>query len=157
LQVASKIKNFGWRVLHGAIPCKGILANRHIENSSSCPACHEGCEILNTFCSPAIVSKGYGNDLVFGTRWREFWHQIDQGLADFINNSRPVMNLNQVGLTELILTGGWYIWWERRKFVHGEAIQQPMQSALSIASLTTNYKTAMKKSIKQREGWKITP
>jgi len=29
-----------------------------------------------------------------------------------------------------------------------------MQSALSIASLMTNYKTAMKKSIKQREGWK---
>jgi hypothetical protein len=26
-----------------AIPCKGILANQHIENSS-CPACHEGCE-----------------------------------------------------------------------------------------------------------------
>jgi len=67
------------------------------------------------------------------------------------------MNLNQVGLAELILTGGWYIWWERRKFVHGEAIQQPMQSALSIASLTTNYKTAMKKSIKQREGWKRPP
>ena len=78
-------------------------------------------------------------------------------LADFINNSRPVMNLNQVGLAELIPTGGWYIWWERRKFVHGEAIQQPMQSALSIASLMTNYKTAMKKSIKQRKEWKRPP
>ena len=67
------------------------------------------------------------------------------------------MNLNQVGLAELILTGGWYIWWERRKFVHGEAIQQPMQSTLSIASLMTNYKTAMKKSIKQRKEWKRPP
>jgi hypothetical protein len=44
LQVPSKIKIFGWRVLHGAIPCKGILANRHIESSSSCLACDDGCE-----------------------------------------------------------------------------------------------------------------
>jgi hypothetical protein len=25
-----------------------------------------------------------------------------------------------VGLAELILTGVWYIWWERRQYVHGE-------------------------------------
>jgi len=33
LQIPSKIKIFGRRVLHGDLPCKGILANRHIENS----------------------------------------------------------------------------------------------------------------------------
>jgi hypothetical protein len=44
LDVPAIIKIFGWRVLHGLIPCKGILANRHIGNSSSCPACHESCE-----------------------------------------------------------------------------------------------------------------
>jgi len=26
----------------------------------------------------------------------------------------------EVGFTELLLTGGWYIWWERRQTVHGE-------------------------------------
>ena len=44
LDVPGKIKIFGWRVLHGLIPCWWILANRHIDNSSSCPSCHEGCE-----------------------------------------------------------------------------------------------------------------
>jgi len=44
LAVPGKIKIFGWRVLHGLIPCRGIFTNRHIENSSSCPACHGGCE-----------------------------------------------------------------------------------------------------------------
>jgi len=65
-------------------------------------------KILNTFCSPAIVSKGYGSDLVFGTRWRVLASDRSGSvlLADFINNSRPVMNLNEVGLAELILTGG---------------------------------------------------
>ena len=44
IDVPAKIKIFGWRVLHGLIPCRGILANRHIERSSRCLACHEGCE-----------------------------------------------------------------------------------------------------------------
>jgi hypothetical protein len=44
LNVPAKIKIFGWRVLHGLLPCRVILANRHIENSGSCPGCNEGCE-----------------------------------------------------------------------------------------------------------------
>ena len=28
-----------------------------------------------------------------------------------------------VGFSELILTGGWYLWWERRQLVHGENIR----------------------------------
>jgi hypothetical protein len=35
LNVPAKIKIFGWRVLHGLIPCLGVLANRHIAQSSS--------------------------------------------------------------------------------------------------------------------------
>ena len=58
-----------------------------------------------------------------------------------------------VGMAELILTGGWYIWWERRQYVHGENIQRPSRSALSIAALTRNYKMSMKKEAKVRKGW----
>jgi hypothetical protein len=36
--------------------------------------------------------------------------------------------------------GGWFIWWEHRKLVHGELIQQSMRSALSIASLSTTIR-----------------
>jgi len=72
-------------------------------------------------------------------------------VAELINRSKPVEKLNQVGLAKLILTGGWFIWWEQRKFVHGETIQHPTRSALSIATLTTNYKRAMKKSPIRKE------
>jgi hypothetical protein len=75
-------------------------------------------------------------------------------VAELINRSKPVEKLIQVGLAKLILTGGWFIWWERRKFVHGETIQHPTHSALSIATLTTNYKRAMKKSPIRKEVWK---
>jgi len=51
LQIPSKIKIFGRRVLHGDLPCKGILANRHIENSSSYPAwCNTLGVTLHSFC-----------------------------------------------------------------------------------------------------------
>ena len=50
-----------------------------------------------------------------------------------------------VGLAELILTGGWYLWWERRQFTHGESVQRPAKSGLSIATLTKNYKMTGKK------------
>ena len=49
-------------------------------------------------------------------------------VADLIKMSRPLEKLNHVGLAELI-------WWERRKFVHGEVIQRPVRLALSIATL----------------------
>lgn len=63
----------------------------------------------------------------------------------------------EVGLAELILTAAWYIWWERRQFVHGETIQRPFSSAMAIVALTKNYKVAMKKGSKLQQGWKKPP
>ena len=54
----------------------------------------------------------------------------------------------EVGLAELILTVGWYIWWERRQIIHGENVQMPSRSAMAIVALTKNYKAAMKKGSK---------
>jgi len=62
-----------------------------------------------------------------------------------------------VGFSELILTGGWYLWWERSQLVHGENIQQPSKSGLSIATLTKNYKMATIKGTKERQGWQKPP
>jgi hypothetical protein len=44
LNIPLKINFFGWRVLHGLIPCLGILANRHIATTSGCPVGASGCE-----------------------------------------------------------------------------------------------------------------
>ena len=69
-------------------------------------------------------------------------------LEEIIRKGEQVC-LMDVGLPEIILTGGWYIWWERRQFVHGENIQRSSRSALSIAALTRNYKLAFKKGAKR--------
>jgi hypothetical protein len=39
-----KIKIFMWRALHGIIPLKSILVNRHIGTSGQCPICMQGPE-----------------------------------------------------------------------------------------------------------------
>lgn len=44
LRVPAKIKIFGCRALQCLIPCRGVLANKHIGNNSTCPLCQRGCE-----------------------------------------------------------------------------------------------------------------
>jgi hypothetical protein len=44
LQIPSKVKIFMWRALHGILPLKSILANRHIGTTGECPVCHQGAE-----------------------------------------------------------------------------------------------------------------
>jgi hypothetical protein len=42
--VPAKIKIFAWRAMHGIIPLKCVLANRHIGVSSECPICQLDAE-----------------------------------------------------------------------------------------------------------------
>jgi ribonuclease HI len=80
-----------------------------------------------------------------------------QMIEEVIKGERKVPYLNNVGLAELILTGSWYIWWERRGFVHGESVQNASRSAMSIAFLSCNYMRAQSKTTKVCRGWKKPP
>jgi hypothetical protein len=42
LQIPGKVKKFIWRALHGILPLKSILANRHVGTIGECPVCHSG-------------------------------------------------------------------------------------------------------------------
>ena len=74
-------------------------------------------------------------------------------LEELIHRGEQIQGL-EVGLAELILTGGWYLWWQSRQLTHGESVQPPSRSGLSIVSLTKNYKMAVKKDVKIRQGWR---
>ena len=77
--------------------------------------------------------------------------------AEIIKSSKQLGHLDKVGFAELFLTGSWYIWWERRRFVHEGTVQNPTRSALSIASLAIKYLRVTKKSAKVQSGWKKPP
>jgi hypothetical protein len=76
-------------------------------------------------------------------------------IQDIILRGGRIQDLNTIGFAELVLTAGWYIWWERRQITHGESVQVPHRSGLSIIAITTNYiKTIMKAQTRKKEGWK---
>jgi hypothetical protein len=72
-------------------------------------------------------------------------------IEEAIKGGRRVPLLNNIGLGELILTGGWYIWWEMRNFVHGTLVQNFSRSAMSIAALTCNYMRSYSQKFKVRD------
>jgi hypothetical protein len=39
MQVPGKVKIFAWHALHGILPLKSIMVNRHIGTSGQCPIC----------------------------------------------------------------------------------------------------------------------
>jgi len=159
LKVPAKIKIFGWRVLHGLLPCRGILANRHIGNVSSCPVCQEGCEDIKHLLFSCNRAKEIWRLLGISDEVHRLL-QVDRSglviLAEVIRYPKKLAHLNKVDLAELILTGSWYLWWERRMMVHENTVQSPTRSAMSIVTLTMNYQKASA-STKVRVGWKKPP
>ena len=151
LKIPGRIKIFGWRALHRLIPGRAILANRHTKNTGGCPLCPNGAEDIKHI----LFTCGRAKEV-----WRALsvWDLVAQSidvdrsgsvvLEEIIRKGEQVCSMD-VGLAEIILTRGWYIWWGRRQFVHGENIQRPSRSALSIAALTRNYKLAFKKGAKR--------
>ena len=75
-------------------------------------------------------------------------------LEEILRRNVMLSELNNVGFAELILTGGWYLWWERRQVVCGEAVQSFARSAMSIVVLSQNYVNATKKEAREKEGLK---
>jgi hypothetical protein len=47
LKIPSKVKIFIWRALHGILPLKSILYNRHIGTTGGCPICNQGPEDIS--------------------------------------------------------------------------------------------------------------
>ena len=69
------------------------------------------------------------------------------------NNHISVQKLGEVNVSEAVLVGAWYIWWQRREFVKGETIATPTQSAFSIAGLALNYKGAHLDKLPKQVRW----
>lgn len=156
LDLPGKIKIFAWRAIKELMPCNAILANRHIIPNGGCPVCQNGAENIKHVFFTCDRAKAV---------WRSIgiWDKI-RGLLEanqpesvmlegIINRGDQIHTLN-LGFAELLLTGGWYLWWERRQLTHGETVQTPSRSGLAITSLTKNYKLAMKKDAKIKQGWK---
>jgi hypothetical protein len=134
----------------GAIPCNGVLANRHMQPSSQCQLCKVDCESIR-------------HALFQCHRVKDIWCHL--GLEDLIshvcereNKGASVLEaplrdrrvkaplILELDRNDLIATAVWYIWWERRQETHGEMIQSPVRSAHAISVLALNYSRARRNS-----------
>lgn len=150
LAIPGKIKIHGWRVLNGFIPCRCILSKRHIGDNGDCPMCPSGYEDIKHMMFTCDRAKTIWNFLGV---WRQI-EELAQGdrsgqqmIEEVIKGGRKVPSLNNVDLS-------WCFWWERRSFVHGEPVQNPHRSAMSIVALTCNYIRSKNRTIKMRKEWK---
>jgi hypothetical protein len=133
-----KLKKIGWRVLHAMIPCRGVLANRHIGNLAGCPICADGCEDIKHMLFTCERAKEVWRCLGLEDRLDNILNIDRSGsviLEEIIKRGGRIPSIDNVGSAELILIAGWFIWWERRKKVHGEDVQTPFRSAMSIRVL----------------------
>ena len=100
-----------------------MLANRHIPTLGQCQVCSSGPKDIKHLmftCSQAEdVWKSPGlQDIIMKATYvyRSGSIVLEEPLHRQNNKSLVV---GQVGLTEMIIVGVWYIWWQRREFVKG--------------------------------------
>jgi hypothetical protein len=87
LNIPAKIKIFNWKALHGTLPCRSILANRHIKVSAQCAICSQGAEDIR-------------HALFTYRRAADVWQAI--GLDDFINDALAIDRSGSASLEYLI-------------------------------------------------------
>ena len=148
-----------WRALYGAIPCQGVLANRHMITTSDCPICEADCEsVRHSFFRCNRVQEIW-TKLGLASTITELCEAESEGssvLGDLLlmpNDAMPSF----LGITrkELAVVAVWYIWWERRGFTHGETMREPARSTQAIVTLTKNFMRSRKHGTTRikRHGW----
>jgi hypothetical protein len=155
LKIPSKVKKIAWRALHGILPLKSILINRHIGDSGECPICHLDAEdIVHLLfkCEPA----------------RAIWESL--GLSSFITDAmvtdhsgvlehifRLPDNLpsgfSVVELKELVAVTCWYLWWMQRRHTHGESVTPSYRCKLSILVISANAARVSKPLTTETTRW----
>jgi hypothetical protein len=142
LKVPGKVIISLWRALHGILPLKSILANRHIGTSGECPICHQGAE--------DILHLIFQCDTV-----RELWAKL--GLENIISNAivvaragstvlehllrmqdNSIPGFDLITLKETISVTALYLWWIRCRRTNNEDFLPLFKCNLSILASTTN-------------------
>lgn len=117
-RVPAKVKNFTWKTLHGALPCRVVLANRHMNISGQCPLCATGAEDIFRMLFKCTWAAKIWNLLEcqqFIAEACEYDHAGSAVLefllcSSFHPDLHPMDSVNWWPATAC-----WYLWWERHK------------------------------------------
>ena len=155
LNIPCKVQIFCWRVLHGIIPLKSILMNRHIGTNGACPICHQGAEDLCHLLFTCLHAKEMWRCL----RMSEIIDHasvVDRSgsaileylllMPDSPQILEPSLNFKQV-----IAVACWYLWWIRRRITHNESVPPIVRWPISVMAIASNYEKAFTKTFRPQE------
>ena len=161
LSCLTKVNFFIWRTLHGTLPCRVTLANRHMKVSPICPTCFEGLEDTKHMlfrCSKANgVWERLGMDDIIDKAC-EIDHSGEAVLKYLLllpGQGLRIMDYHNV--REMIAVSAWYLWWERRKLMHKEKTQNALQISMGVLALTTNFINALSPKASTKEDGLVPP
>lgn len=158
LTIPRKTLIFCWRLLHGILPLKGILANRHIGAVGACPICHQNSEDIRHLFFQCIHAQG-------------LWRRL--GLSEFISSATevdrsgsvimehilllpdsPLPIMPSLEIKHIVVVGCWFLWWTRRQITHNEPFPPIDRWHMSVLAITNNYhKAFMKNSAIVQQRW----
>jgi ribonuclease HI len=160
LKVPSKVKIFVWRALHGILPLKSILANRHVGTNGGCPICNQAAEDVLHLVFTCPTARSLWCSLGISQSMEEALEEDRSGSAvlEFLfrrqDTSMPGIDL---GMKEVIAVGSWYLWWIRRQRTHDEQVPPMFKCKFSILSIAANAAKAQSKTTTQRVRWSRPP
>ena len=151
LSAPPKVHIFRWRSLHGIVPLKSILANRHVGSNAQGPICKRGDEYIRH----VLFSCNMAVWLWFKLGIYDLITAVDQPhlsgsevLEILIHgHSSNMSGASSVGTREVIAVTRWYLWQLRRKFTHEGITHHLGLSAVSILAITVNTTNCMKKIV----------
>jgi hypothetical protein len=129
IQVPAKLKVFLWRLARQSLPTADLLSRRHITTSSSCGICgavdswrHSLLECMMARCVWALTDE----ELL------EHMCQVNEAQArTWLFSMIDTLTHNQ--LTRMCVTL-WAIWQARRKAIHEDSFQSPLNTHCFIDS-----------------------
>jgi ribonuclease HI len=142
LKIPGKVKIFSWRALHGILPLKCILANRHIGESAECPVCALDAEDVRHLLFTCQVAKDMWAHLELSDVIVDAI-QVDRSGSAVLEHilrmpSTAMPGMQSVQLKEVIMVTCWYLWWLRRRRTHNEDIPPLHKCKFSILAIVAN-------------------
>lgn len=119
LKIPNKIKIFGWRAWHNALPTRENLFKRRVVDDASCELCQQATETV----VHVLWECGVAQDIWAGCRGILQKRVCDQ--VDFFQLMEDMRDRLSREELELFWGQCWLIWNQRNTVVHGGKIQHP--------------------------------
>ncbi|KAM6563234.1 hypothetical protein CsatB_023232 [Cannabis sativa] len=133
LNLPSKVRIFGWRVINSALPVAQNLFHRKVITSATCSLCSRAWESIGH----ALFSCCHAKSV-----WQHTSFQLDFTKASFMKDGDYLLFLSTI-LTkselEKLFCTMWFIWSDRNNYIHCKQLKHPMAISSQAEAYLANF------------------